>query len=122
MAHSQPLFAVPARSNQEVARFADQVARLQSGDHTPTAFRAYRVPMGVYEHRTPGSHMVRTHLAAGFVLSHQLERIAELSTKYGNGILHATTRQNIQIHDVPLESLTPASRRSSRAPAPPPAS
>ena len=95
MAHSQPLFALPARSDHEVAGFADQVARLQSGSLTPTAFRAYRVPWGCTSTASRPSHGAH-RLAAGFVLSHQLERIAELSTKYGNGVLHATTRQDIQ--------------------------
>ncbi|MHC4744063.1 MAG: sulfurtransferase TusA family protein, partial [Planctomycetota bacterium] len=37
------------------------------------------------------------------VLPAQLEQIARLSKKYGNGITHVTTRQDIQIHEVNIE-------------------
>jgi sulfite reductase (ferredoxin) len=36
-----------------------------------------------------------------------LERIAQLSKTYGNGVVHVTTRQDIQIHEVKIED-TPA--------------
>jgi sulfite reductase (ferredoxin) len=107
MAHPEPLLTLPACIAHDVAGFSAQVARLQSGDINPTAFRAYRVPMGVYEQRESGRYMVRTRLGAGLVWAHQLERVAELSAKHGNGVLHVTTRQDIQIHDLPLESLAP---------------
>ena len=47
--------------------------------------------------------MVRIRIGAGLVLPAQLERIAQLSKTYGNGITHVTTRQDIQIHDVDIE-------------------
>ncbi|MGB2863541.1 MAG: sulfurtransferase TusA family protein, partial [Sedimentisphaerales bacterium] len=59
--------------------------------------------MGVYEQRTAGKFMVRIRIGAGLVLPAQLERIAQLSKTYGNGITHVTTRQDIQIHEVNIE-------------------
>jgi sulfite reductase (ferredoxin) len=56
--------------------------------------------MGVYEQRTEGKYMVRMRIGAGLALPFQLERIAQLSKTYGNGIVHVTTRQDIQIHEV----------------------
>jgi sulfite reductase (ferredoxin) len=47
--------------------------------------------------------MVRIRIGAGLVLPYQLERIAQLSKTYGNGIVHVTTRQDIQIHEVNIE-------------------
>ena len=102
---SDTLFQLPERVLKEIPGYGIEVKRYLRGGINPVAFRAYRVPMGVYEHREAGRYMVRVRLGAGLVLSHQLERIAELSTKYGNGVLHVTTRQDIQIHDVALESL-----------------
>jgi len=59
--------------------------------------------MGVYEQRVAGKFMVRIRIGAGLALPYQLERIAKLSKTFGNGIVHVTTRQDIQIHEVNIE-------------------
>jgi sulfite reductase (ferredoxin) len=48
--------------------------------------------------------MVRIRIGAGVVSSSQLRRVAELSRQYGNGLVHVTTRQDLQIHGVRIES------------------
>lgn len=104
------LFQLPDRVRQDVAGYGVEVERHLRGETNPVAFRAYRVPMGVYEHRENGHFMTRVRLGAGLVLPHQLERIAELSRKHGNGVLHATTRQDLQIHDVSIEGTVPVQK------------
>jgi sulfite reductase (ferredoxin) len=101
---TETLLRLPARVRQDVAGYGAEVARFQRGEINAAAFRAFRVPMGVYEHREAGRFMVRVRLGAGLALPHQLERIARLGGQYGNGVLHVTTRQDIQIHDLTLES------------------
>ena len=101
------LFHLPDRVRKEAAGYGAEVECHLRGETNPVAFRAYRVPMGVYEHRENGHFMTRVRLGAGLVLPHQLERIAELSRKHGNGVLHATTRQDLQIHDVSIEGTVP---------------
>jgi len=59
--------------------------------------------MGIYEQRTDGHFMVRVRVGAGLALAAQLKKIAALSSRHGNGKLHVTSRQDIQIHDVALE-------------------
>jgi sulfite reductase (ferredoxin) len=103
----EPILRIHETVRQDVLAFRQQVLRFTEGDISPAAFRAYRVPMGVYEQRTQGTYMVRTRLGAGLVLPSQLKRMANLSKTYGNGILHVTTRQALQIHDVGIED-TPA--------------
>ena len=58
---------------------------------------------GIYEHRAEGRYMVRIRVGAGLVRPYQLERIAELSERYGSGVVHITTRQDIQIHNLAIE-------------------
>jgi len=101
---TEALLRLPARVRQDVAGYGAEVARFQRGEINAASFRAFRVPMGVYEHREAGRFMVRVRLGAGLALPHQLERIARLGGQYGNGVLHVTTRQDIQIHDLTLES------------------
>jgi sulfite reductase (ferredoxin) len=47
--------------------------------------------------------MVRVRIGAALANKPQLERLAELSKQYGNGILHVTTRQDIQLHEIDIE-------------------
>jgi sulfite reductase (ferredoxin) len=77
--------------------------KFQRGEMSALAFRAFRVPMGVYEQRQEGRFMVRVRVGAGMARPFQLRRLAELSLAHGDGILHVTTRQDLQIHDVPVE-------------------
>jgi sulfite reductase (ferredoxin) len=59
--------------------------------------------MGVYEQRQAGRYMVRARLSAGRVTPAQLAGVAWLSSQFGRGDVHVTTRQDLQIHDVSLD-------------------
>ncbi|UCC98652.1 MAG: sulfurtransferase TusA family protein [Phycisphaerales bacterium] len=99
----RPILRLPETVVEDTANYRGQVDKFLQGLTSPVAFRAYRVPMGIYEQRTAGKYMVRIRIGAGLVLPFQLERVAELSKAYGNGIIHVTTRQDIQIHEVNIE-------------------
>ncbi len=99
----EPVLHVPESVKEDTLNYRSQVKKFLDGQTLAVAFRAYRVPMGVYEQRTAGKFMVRIRIGAGLVLPYQLERIAKLSKTYGNGIIHVTTRQDIQIHEVNIE-------------------
>ncbi len=49
--------------------------------------------------------MVRIRIPNGFLSSHQLRTIADLTDRHANGIADITVRQNIQLHWVTIESL-----------------
>jgi len=66
-------------------------------------FRSLRLARGVYGQRQPGVQMVRIKLPFGRLSAHQLLTIADIAEEYGSGNLHATTRQDIQIHYVSLD-------------------
>jgi sulfite reductase (ferredoxin) len=94
---------IPQSIKDDTLSYRRRVKTYLDGQTSPVAFRAYRVPMGVYEQRTTGKFMVRIRIGAGLALPHQVGRIAQLSKNFGNGIVHVTTRQDIQIHDVDIE-------------------
>jgi len=98
---------LPESVRQDVLEYRQKVETFLRGDTSAAAFRAYRVPMGIYEQRASGRYMVRIRIAAGIALPEHLYTIARLSRQYGDGILHVTTRQDIQIHDVAIAD-TPA--------------
>lgn len=66
-------------------------------------FRSLRLTRGVYGQRQSGVQMVRIKLPLGRVTTRQLRRIADISDEYASSNLHATTRQDIQIHFVSLD-------------------
>jgi len=99
----EPILHIPETVREDTLAYRGKVEKFLDGQTSAVAFRGYRVPMGVYEQRAAGKFMVRIRIGAGLVLPHQLERIAQLSKIHGNGIIHVTTRQDIQIHEVKIE-------------------
>ncbi|HEG43426.1 MAG TPA: sulfite reductase, beta subunit (hemoprotein) [Phycisphaerales bacterium] len=95
---------IPETVKEDVLAYRSRVAEFINGETSDVSFRAYRVPMGIYEQRTSGEFMVRIRIGAGLVTPAQLQIIAELSKKFGDGTLHVTTRQDIQIHRVLIEN------------------
>jgi sulfite reductase (ferredoxin) len=66
-------------------------------------FRSLRLVRGIYGQRQPGVQMIRIKLPLGRVTTKQIRRIADISDEYASSNLHATTRQDIQIHFVSLD-------------------
>ncbi|MHB1033067.1 MAG: sulfurtransferase TusA family protein [Pirellulales bacterium] len=104
----ETIFRLPDHSRDELDQFRQEVDRLKSGAISAAEFRAYRVPRGIYEQREAETYMLRVRLPAGAVLPHQMRTLAGVSRRYGNGILHITTRQDLQVHRVLLDDIHPA--------------
>ena len=98
-------YIIPESLNGEIDELETLIAQYQSQKINTVQLKAHRVPFGVYEQRVKGTFMVRIRCAAGIITPVQLRRAAQLSAQYGLGRLHLTTRQELQIHDVALESL-----------------
>lgn len=97
------ILRIPESVKEDTFAYRGRVRKYIDGKTSPVAFRAYRVPMGVYEQRTAGRFMVRVRIPAGLALPEQLDKIAGLSERFGNGVLHVTSRQDIQIHAVSID-------------------
>ncbi|MCL5276467.1 MAG: sulfurtransferase TusA family protein [Deltaproteobacteria bacterium] len=87
----------------EIDEFKVQIERFLSGTISEEKFKTLRLNHGVYSQRQPGFYMVRTKLPQGRILDYQLERIADVAQQYARGLVHLTTRQDIQIHWVDLK-------------------
>ncbi|MCL5102514.1 MAG: sulfurtransferase TusA family protein [Armatimonadetes bacterium] len=96
-------YRIPESVLEDTRAFRGQVEKYLAGETSPVAFRGIRVPMGIYEQRENDTYMVRVRGAAGLFLEHQAKVIANLADTYGNGIVHVTTRQDLQIHGVRIE-------------------
>jgi sulfite reductase (ferredoxin) len=88
---------------KDILALNDKIEEFVSGKVSDEKFRAYRLARGVYGQRQLGVQMIRIKLPYGRLNSEQLIRIADVCDEYASGILHATTRQDIQIHHVKLK-------------------
>ena len=88
---------------REFDDFDTESTRFLRGDLDGEEFIKFRLKQGVYGQRQPNRQMVRVKLPLGGVTPEQLEAFADGIEKYvplRKG--HITTRQNIQMHHVPL--------------------
>ncbi|HKJ66688.1 MAG TPA: sulfite reductase, beta subunit (hemoprotein), partial [bacterium] len=97
------IYTIPARVYRETEQHAVDVRDYVRGNLSEEIFKARRVPRGIYAQRQEGLYMVRVRVAGATLLAPQLRCLAELSESYGNGTLHVTTRQDIQLHAVAIE-------------------
>ncbi|GAB4036840.1 nitrite reductase [Spirosoma gilvum] len=89
-------------ARRDILDLQQKISSFQQGDIADEAFRKFRLTRGVYGQRQPGVQMIRIKLPHGRITADQLVRIADLSDKFATGNLHATTRQDIQLHFVKL--------------------
>ncbi len=90
------------RAKEDIIELHDKIALFNSGEGDEEKFRSFRLARGVYGQRQEGVQMIRIKLPFGRVSAEQLVRIADTTDKYATEKMHATTRQDIQIHYVKL--------------------
>jgi sulfite reductase beta subunit-like hemoprotein len=88
---------------REFDDFDTEAAKFMRGDTPEDQFIGFRLKQGVYGQRQPDVQMIRVKLPLGGVTPEQMEAFADAIEEWaplGKG--HITTRENIQIHHVPL--------------------
>ena len=88
---------------KDIIDLAEKIAQFKNLQIDQEKFRALRLAGGVYGQRQPGVQMVRIKIPYGKMTVRQLRKIADLSDEFASSKLHATTRQDIQIHYVSLD-------------------
>jgi sulfite reductase beta subunit-like hemoprotein len=88
---------------REYDDFKTEATKFLAGDTPEDEFIKFRLKQGVYGQRQADVQMIRVKLPFGGITPEQMEAFAEVIEKYvplNKG--HITTRQNIQMHHVPL--------------------
>lgn len=88
---------------RDIIELEKKIQLHQKGEIDDDKFRSLRLARGVYGQRQSGVQMVRIKIPFGRLTTRKLRRIADISDEYATGNLHATTRQDIQIHYVSLD-------------------
>jgi len=101
---------------REFDDFKTEANRFLAGDTPEGEFIKFRLKQGVYGQRQPDVQMIRVKLPFGGITPEQMEAFADVVEKYvpmNKG--HITTRQNIQMHHVPLPEAEKAIRELGEA-------
>ncbi|HXN39076.1 MAG TPA: nitrite/sulfite reductase [Solirubrobacteraceae bacterium] len=101
---------------REYDDFKTEAGKFLAGDTPEDEFIKFRLKQGVYGQRQPDVQMIRVKLPFGGVTPEQMEKFADVVEKYvplNKG--HITTRQNIQMHHIPLPDAEKAIRELGEA-------
>ncbi len=101
---------------REFDDFKTEAVKFLEGQTAEDEFIKFRLKQGVYGQRQPDVQMIRVKLPFGGITPEQLEKFADVVEKYaplGKG--HVTTRQNIQMHHIPLLDAEKAIRELAEA-------
>src|SRR5438874_7986408 len=92
---------------REFNDFKTEATRFLDGELAEDQFIKFRLKQGVYGQRQADVQMIRVKLPFGGITPEQMEAFADVIERYvplNKG--HITTRQNIQMHHVPLKDAT----------------
>jgi len=101
---------------REFDDFDTEAAKFLRDEQTEEQFIGFRLKQGVYGQRQPDVQMIRVKLPFGGVSPEQMEAFADAIEQFAplnKG--HITTRQNIQIHHIPLADAAEFIRQISEA-------
>src|SRR5690348_2323337 len=101
---------------REFDDFDTEARQYLDGQSDETEFIKFRLKQGVYGQRQPDVQMIRVKLPFGGVTPEQMDAFADAIEMYAplnKG--HITTRQNIQIHHIPLRDAAAFIRKVSDA-------
>ena len=108
-----PGYVIPILE-REFDDFDTESRKFLDGGTPETEFIGFRLKQGVYGQRQPDVQMCRVKLPWGGVTPEQMEAFADVVEEYAplnKG--HVTTRQNIQIHHIPLMQMAELIRKIS---------
>lgn len=89
----------------ELKAFREQVEAYKLGEMGAEQFKSARVNLGIYSQRQEGLFMVRTKIPAGRIPTEAIDVLADAADRWGGGFVHISTRQDFQLHNVPLDAL-----------------
>ena len=99
---------------REYDDFKTEATKFLDGQTEEDEFIKFRLKQGVYGQRQADVQMIRVKLPFGGITPEQMEKFADVIEKYvplRKG--HITTRQNIQLHHIPLRDAAAAIRELS---------
>lgn len=98
-----------------IAEYVANIGRFRAGEITPDQFRPLRLAMGVYAQLAHVKNMQRIKIPGGVVTAAQLDALADVTERWGRGLAHVTTRQDLQLHYLEIEETVELQRELAAA-------
>lgn len=99
------MYKLPDSLSQDINKFGTLARGYRENTVSGTEFKAFRVPMGVYEQRKNEVYMARIRATGGVITPRQLLKIIDIAVANGSNLLHITTRAEVQILNLDLERM-----------------
>jgi len=98
-------YRLPETLSQDINKFSTLASGYQKQTVSQTEFKAFRVPLGVYEQRKNEVYMARVRATGGYITPKQLLGAIYVAIRNGSNLLHITTRAEIQILNLGLDNV-----------------
>lgn len=99
------MYKIPSSLTQDINKFGDLAKGYTDNTVSTTEFKAFRVPMGVYEQRKNEVYMARIRATGGVITPEQLLKVIDIAESNGSNLLHITTRAEVQILNLELKNV-----------------
>lgn len=106
-AKTRDMYKIPQTLSGDISRLSSQAEDYLQGRLPAEEFKSSRVPMGIYEQRQDGTYMARIRTTGGIISPSQFLEVIQVARRNGSGLLHITTRQEIQIQNLDLAVVEP---------------
>ena len=115
----ETVFQLPKDSHADLERFRREIAKFEKGENV--GGRIPGLSCAAQEYTSSGNRTPSccAPVARPASCSAQMRQLAGASKRYGNGVLHVTTQQDVQIHRVLLKDIHPAIVELPRRASPP---
>lgn len=98
-------YKLPDSLSKDIDKFATLAKGYQEQNVSATEFKAFRVPLGVYEQRKNEVYMARIRATGGVITPRQLLSVIDIAQTGGSNLLHITTRGEVQILNLDVNSV-----------------
>lgn len=99
------MYKIPSTLTQDINKFGTLAKGYTDSTVSTTEFKAFRVPMGVYEQRKNEVYMARIRATGGVITPQQLLKVVDIAESNGSNLLHITTRAEVQILNLELKNV-----------------
>ncbi len=96
---------LPVVVREELDEYEQKIRDYRAGKIGEIKMQKIRLQLGTYAQRQPGVQMQRIKIPYGDLTPAKLHRLADVSDKYANGFMHLTTRQDVQLYYILLDSV-----------------
>lgn len=96
---------LPEEVREELDLYENQIQDYLAGLTGEIKFQKIRLQLGTYAQRQDGVQMQRIKIPFGGLNSAQLRRLSDVSDKYASGFMHLTTRQDVQLYYINIETV-----------------